>query len=354
MSTSSKRYRPHSLGFTLVELLVVIAIIGVLVALLLPAVQQAREAARRMQCSNNLKQLGLALHNYHDTYGSFVPRKQGTTTGDLHNSGRASGFIGLLPFLEQAPMYDGIAAGDPAAGIPPMGPRAWSGWGPWNQAPGGLRCPSENFVSTNRFYTNYKFSMGDTVQNNRDTTVLRGLFANRLGVGFNHITDGSSNTVAMSERLISHFNLGAQTGQVPVTAGIATGYGGLAATPGECLTAALGPFFADPGTVKGRSGWRWTDGQAEKVGFTTILPPNAPSCIDGGNTNGDGQNTIMSPSSNHPGGVMTLRADGSTHFTPETIDTGNLGLPTVTNGISPYGVWGALGSKDGGESGGSN
>lgn len=341
-------------GFTLVELLVVIAIIGVLVALLLPAVQQAREAARRMQCSNQLKQLGLALHNYHDTYGSFVPRKQGTTQGDVHNFGRLSGFIGLLPFFEQDAMYDLIMAGDPVADIPPGGPAPWSGFAPWNVAPPGLRCPSDNFNGNEQFYTNYKFSLGDTVIETIDATQLRGLFARLNGMGFNQITDGSSNTIAMSERRISHFGLGSQTGQIPVGAGIATGFGGLAQNPGECLTSAMGQFYMDPGVIKGTSGWRWNDGQPEKVGFNTILPPNSPSCIDGSNGNGDGRNTVLSATSNHPGGVMTLRADGSTHFASETIDAGNLGLPTVTNGISPYGVWGALGSKDGGESYGAN
>src|SRR5687767_8597039 len=97
------RDRATPRGFTLVELLVVIAIIGILVALLLPAVQAAREAARRMSCSNNLKQLGLACHNYHDVYGQFPPNglffsNWGISTG--------SPFVKILPYMENQPMYD--------------------------------------------------------------------------------------------------------------------------------------------------------------------------------------------------------------------------------------------------------
>ncbi len=345
--------KPSRWGFTLVELLVVIAIIGVLVALLLPAVQQAREAARRMQCSNQLKQMGLALHNYHDTHGTFPPRKQGTNGESeesrlTHNYGRASAFIALLPFYEQGAMYDRIAAGDNT--MPPMGPAPWMGWGVWNQTPPGLECPSATSENPVNYGANYMFSVGDTIAGNKDATNLRGVFQNRIGVGFKDIVDGSSNTIAMSERLITNYQTGGKSGNVSVKHGTATGMSGLASNPGQCVAAANGKFFANPGNVKGRSGWRWTDGQVEKLGFTTVLPPNAPSCIDGNDPNGDGTNTIMPPNSNHPGGVMGLFCDGSVTFISETIDTGNLAAESVTSGQSPYGVWGAMGSKAGGES----
>jgi len=333
-------------AFTLVELLVVIAIIGILIALLLPAVQAAREAARRSQCVNNLKQLGLALHNYHDSYNVFVPRKQESAVG---YSSRHSGFIALLPYIEQGTMYDRIKAGDATYG--PFGPTAWTGWAPWNVAPSMLLCPSATSTSTATYAVNYCFSVGDTVSGNRDASNVRGLFPAHRPVGIRQITDGTSNTIAMSEHLITQFNLGSQSAGtlIEVEKGTATGFSGLATNPQQCLGAASGRYYLDPTVVKGKRGWRWTDGQIEKIGFTTVLPPNAPSCIDGSNANGDGSNTIMPPNSNHPGGVNALRADGSVSFVSETIDTGDVSLPTVSSGPSPYGVWGALGSKEGGE-----
>src|ERR671912_555830 len=113
MHSSERRTLVRRRGFTLVELLVVIAIIGILVALLLPAVQAAREAARRMQCGNNLKQLGLALHNYHDTFKVFPPAllnsghvSAGYVTANFPEGPRNhSGHLFLLPFIEQTTLH---------------------------------------------------------------------------------------------------------------------------------------------------------------------------------------------------------------------------------------------------------
>ena len=160
------RSRVSTVGFTLVELLVVIAIIGILIALLLPAVQAAREAARRAQCTNNLKQWGLGLHNYHDVYQCFVYRKGGTyspgSCNPNHNNGRRSGFISLLPFIEQTGMWDRINTSDGTR--PAEGPCGWSGWAPWNDSPDLIFCPSDNGVTDKTGAQNsYRFCIGDQI-----------------------------------------------------------------------------------------------------------------------------------------------------------------------------------------------
>lgn len=356
--------RNHRSGFTLVELLVVIAIIGILVALLLPAVQAAREAARRMQCTNNLKQLGLALHNYHDTHKAFVYRKGGTNMwGNDRKTGNAyrrSGFISLLPFYEQGPMWTRIAAGDPgypASGNAPEGPAAWNGWGPWNNAPDMLLCPSDNgYPNKNGRYNSYAFCTGDRVPNNGDDQTPRGLFGYRVGVRISDIKDGTSNTIAMSERLCQQNN--AMGGQNPATVGyrqieyvlgVATRVSGLAASPILCYGVIDDKYFAEGTPIQARFGRAWMDGQPMYVGFNTVLPPNAPACADGGSW-GDSYTIAMPPASRHPGGANCVFADGSVHFISDSVDTGRLDLPQPDNGMSVYGVWGALGSKDGGES----
>ena len=168
MSIAIKRRR----GFTLVELLVVIAIIGVLVGLLLPAVQAAREAARRMSCSNNFKQIGLGLHNYESAFKN-LPMNMG---GSLHspgggdntsNRGRLSWMVGTLPFMEQQGLWEQISNPLQIPGgvlYPPMGPVPFrTNYNPWVTQVPGFRCPSDPIVAVSGLpaFTNYVASHGD-------------------------------------------------------------------------------------------------------------------------------------------------------------------------------------------------
>lgn len=351
-------------AFTLVELLVVIAIIGILVALLLPAVQAAREAARRMQCTNNLKQLALACHNYADTYKVLPPRQTGTGVfwgGDAVNTNttRLSGFVMLLPFYEQQPLYDQIAAPQTFAGVvyPAWGNPPTSDSPPyelWRVQINALLCPSDGNIrskgAANQGRNNYRFSVGDSI--NRSwlrNGPPRGLFGHHqyagTAISFAAITDGTSNTVALSERLF---------GQDTIM--IKQGYGqamdpteNVRLSPAACL-ATVNP--ANPrmyaGTTFNWSGRQWANGFPSRSAFNTVFPPNSPSCNS--NTSAETGNMVISPSSNHPGGVCIAFADGSVTFVSDTINSGDPTQLEVTMGPSPFGVWGALGSKSGSES----
>ena len=202
-------------GFTLVELLVVIAIIGVLIALLLPAVQQAREAARRMQCTNHLKQVGLAFHNYHDTFGTFPSgylRHQTNTT--QANWGWAAL---VLPFLEQKPLYDTIEVSKKTL-YQSMGATADSVvWNALETPIATLRCPSDT-APDSIVASDTTNGRGFTVPNDTlmipTANYIGNLGVNRIGgvtantgvtfgnsrVGFRDITDGTSNTLMAGER----------------------------------------------------------------------------------------------------------------------------------------------------------
>lgn len=347
-------------GFTLVELLVVIAIIGILIALLLPAVQAAREAARRSQCTNNLKQLALAVHNYHDTNKVFPPRMIGT--GDLWSGGldwtttrdRHSAFVGLLPYIEQQALYDQISSPLTVGSTtyPPFGPVPWvdAAYPPWVQQVPAFLCPSDgnssNKGANDHCRNNYRFSIGDAIL--RDwagfSTNPRGMFGRDSSIGFNDLKDGASNTLMLSERLYSEEN------QV-VTQGIARG--GVAATGAIAPASCYGQIDPnDPSQYVGTVNTDWKPGKRAfcgivvMAGVNTVLPPNGPSCIADAwfeNT------TIIPPTSEHPGGVVAALGDASVRFVSETIDAGDPTLVEVRSGPSPYGVWGALGSKSGRE-----
>lgn len=349
----ASRKRTQRNGFTLVELLVVIAIIGILIALLLPAVQAAREAARRNECSNNLKQLGIGLHGYHDIMGSFPFGRGGTSTGAMSNSARVSGFIPLLPYIEQTAMYDQIRAG--GNGAPPLGPRGWSSWANWNYTIPTLICPSDVHArpaSGAVGQNNYAFSRGDSIHAIITSQNARGMFMYLHTVRIADVTDGTSNTIAMSERVRANFGIGGNA-RPSIKEGTSISLGNLntnpATNPAACFARANGQYFINPSQVKGRFGTLWTDGEPERTGFNTVMPPNGPSCVGDADINADSSSGVYAPSSFHPDGVVGLMVDGSVRFINDNIDTGSLGASEVTAGPSFFGVWGAMGSKAGGE-----
>ena len=355
MRSSSKRR-----GFTLIELLVVIAIIAILVALLLPAVQQAREAARRTQCKSNMKQIGIALANYHDVFGTFIYRRGGTngnpaTGGSTRgNVQRLSGWMGLMPYLDEAPLFDEVQAGGVKGtnNVPPGGPEGWTGWATWNVRIPQLTCPSDGFTREVVRSNNYMFCMGDSGWDlNRGDGACRGVFGYRRTTKIRDITDGTTNTLAVSER-VRGTNAGRTTAngtQRVIQWDI--GQINCRQNPSLVFTRIEGDKIMT-GRIKSRSGRSIWDGQPQRNGFVATFAPNGPSCYNGDNPNADSGNAIVTATSAHVGGAHALFCDGAVKFISETIDTGDLTAPSPrSNSQVPTvrGVWGAMGTKSGEE-----
>jgi prepilin-type N-terminal cleavage/methylation domain-containing protein len=293
-------------GFTLVELLVVIAIIGVLVALLLPAVQAAREAARRSQCSNNFKQMGLAAHMYHDT-NNILPFNGTPQTGSGSTRQRGvSWFFRLLPFMEQGSAYDkAVFSGDWTLQDAPASPnvelirtlRVPGLWCPSSPLPktkllGSVEAQTPHYVGiTGSYYQGgttatvstapYSEIYGRTVYNGTITT-------SEHIVGFHSITDGTSNTMMASEQ--SDFQRDANGNKVDRRS---SGHWGGA---WSC----------------GAGAGNWTQN------VTTIRYPIRGGFGSAGNTQPYEVNIPLFAA--HPAGVMALNVDGSVRLVPQTID----------------------------------
>lgn len=352
-------------GFTLVELLVVIAIIGILVGLLLPAVQAAREAARRMQCSNNVKQLALAMHNYESAY-KRLPSLGYTGRGGQPGIGRGnwpySYAMQILPFIEQGNLYNAHSARSRPQGRGLPSPwanrpghfaddeeRAWAAQN-WQVLIPTFICPSDPPIQNtdeSPAPINYKVCVGDDYHQNHffpdQGRVNRGIFQRNRWLNMGAITDGTSNTIAVSERVKGG-------DQRDLMGGVALNVRDW--NPAACL-ARIDP--ANPrrltGDVRAQfrpTGGRAWDGRPYFVGFATMVAPNGPSCHWGGV---DGNEDMSPPSSWHTGGVQVGMGDGSVQFISENIDTGNQLANSLANpsGLSDYGAWGALGSMGGSE-----
>ncbi|SMP66842.1 prepilin-type N-terminal cleavage/methylation domain-containing protein/prepilin-type processing-associated H-X9-DG domain-containing protein [Neorhodopirellula lusitana] len=398
-----QRIQRTKTGFTLVELLVVIAIIGVLVGLLLPAVQAAREAARRMSCSNNFKQIGLAIHNYHSAYKQLPRQKGGTqdlsTTwwdpSDTANQQQNSWLVGLTPFVEQQALWESISNpngyqlnGSQLVTRASQGVPNWNAMGPkpsnaayppaMTNVP-SFRCPSDPGVGLpSHGRTNYGCNLGDSMfkcetgpaevsQNLKiesdDSEAARagcrGMFAVHTSLKFRDVLDGLSNTIMAGE-------MNTDLGDHDVTTDGARNLNGAGTppmtNPMACVDANLmdttRPQFWVSGTNSmtgtdsafGR-GYQWMNGEQLFSGIMTIRPPNSEVCYAG---EWPGQEGIIPPSSRHQGGAHILMGDGAVKFITDSIEAGNQRNGQVGLGFSgnrapgsksPYGLWGSLGTR---------
>lgn len=339
MARSSQRAR----GFTLIELLVVIAIIAVLIALLLPAVQQARESARRTQCKNHLKQFGLALHNYHDTHGTLP----GSPVADTRDGAGAvegwsgwSGVAMLLPFIDQAPLYNSLDFNItwntgantaftrktfPAFGCPsdPMAGRL----------PQTTSCPISYCLSAGP-------GIGWDIRPNPP-----GPFSRWSSVGLRGFVDGTSNTIAMSESGIANNQAKRDKTFRVSTAGTLACVGTASAnicTASPANLAAINGYYQSclaqwqTSALNGEdddAGRFWAVGRSLTGPFfnTLITPNKGPHCDrDVSSTSID----IKVANSYHTGGVHCLMGDGAVRFVGDSIDQS---------------VWIGAGSVNGGE-----
>ena len=331
-------------GFTFVELCVVILCIAVLVGLLLPMTRSSREASRRMQCQNNIKQLGLALHNYEAAHRYFPAAVGGTGVGATDydgNANRLSGFVALLPYLEQNELFEQISKPMDSGKVksyPAMGPAPWVlEYEPWQKSLPVLLCPSYEAFDNQSGSRQYAFCIGDVTNDLHSPKSQRGPFMAGQNTTLDSIVD-KSNTIALAE-IGRYLNIAVSQ---PTS---------ILRSPTECWNA-----FAEPkagseyqGHVERSEfarGKLWADGAAGHGLFQTILPPNAPSCSVG-DEHSDG---LFSAGGYHSGGINVAMVDGSVQFVSENIDTGDLsaGPPILTSAeaaqpLSPYGVWGAMG-----------
>jgi prepilin-type N-terminal cleavage/methylation domain-containing protein len=377
----------RNFAFTLVELLVVIAIIGMLIALLLPAVQAAREAARRMQCLNHLKQWALAMHNHHDVHNALPPlgsmgSERNATTRQLSGD-RLSWTVWVLRYMEQTALYEAMGEQTVPTSAqwrqvqngqtgPTVAGREYATFGaqPWNAdwTPNGAKmsvrlCPSDTRrgEETTIGFLSYRVNVGDYNSSWTSTDqiypwmIWRGLFihGHDKGRDFGYIDDGLSNTLMLGERRIGSGENDRRDLADIAHSNINSGQPQVCFNTFDNATRA----FKNTQATQGTAGRRWADSLPAYSAFNAFLPPNGPSCFmycNGDHSTDDARDSIITLSSAHTGGVNVAMADCGARFLSDTVNTAgltqNIWDQAIVRMPSPYGVLGALSTANGGES----
>ena len=417
-------------GFTVVELCGVVAIIGVLVALLLPAVQSARENARRTSCQNNLLNVALAIRHYQSVHGHYPVQLHGTDGSEVpgaDNDGRLSFLVGLLPYMSQMALVEYLdqeqqsesvfspdwqrlpqdfdnstedGTEDDSEGVhrwPRNGPEPFTrGYAAWQSEVPTYRCPSDPGYGANSGFrggaingrTNYAACLGDGLLTaatgpyeqikgtlvfdeplaKQTNAAMRGAFVPRVPTRDSDVSDGISYTLLLGEisTSLGDTNVSSKPA-VAVEAEQLLNDPGLVATvelkrraSGEqsLLSSRLSYWdMLDDPQITVRTGFNstqerglnWVDGMPLYTGFNTILPPNREIVLSAARDDCWG---VLPPSSRHQGGVNVAMVDGAVRFISNEIDAGSEHQPTVYLGSStppgsrsPFGVWGAMGTR---------